>query len=438
MNAAAEGAATTRTFAALIVGMALGATGAGGTALLLYTGQGFLRAAGLLVASTIMAVGAGVWAGGYDRTHGGQVSTRLRWTMYALALVAGGLYAAYWGARAPLRSIAAGGAVAVLLVLALPAYTAGSLLAGLHARDRVRLPRIAAGGIAAAAIAGVAAGVLLATTILIQTLQPYGIYYGAAALVVVAATLDWGTGPRAIRNEEISMNGHITLITGVGRRGQLGHTLAQRFLDAGARIVITDIGADVEVIGQEIDAGGDVVAIRAQLLDDADVAHLVDTVRTRFGRLDSLVNVAGGLTVMGSIADTTPEQWRREMERNAETALRMSRAVLPLLRESRGAIINFAAPAGERAVARLGAYSAAKAAVIALTRALALDEKEHGVRVNAIAPGVMDTAQNRAAAADDATFVSLDEVADVVLFLAGTGARGISGQTIHVPGATLS
>lgn len=74
MNAAAEGAATARTFAALIVGMALGATGAGGTALLLYTGQGFLRAAGLLVASTIMAVGAGVWAGGYDRAHTGRSS----------------------------------------------------------------------------------------------------------------------------------------------------------------------------------------------------------------------------------------------------------------------------------------------------------------------------------------------------------------------------
>jgi NAD(P)-dependent dehydrogenase (short-subunit alcohol dehydrogenase family) len=432
-----DSTATGRTIAALAAGAALGATSAGGTALLLYTGQGFLRAAGLLIASTIMAVGAGIWAGGHDGGQSRPISTRLRWIAAIVAFAAGGLFAAYWGARAPLQSLAAGGAVAVLLVLALPAYTTGSLLAGLHARDRARLPRMAAGGVASAAVAGAAFGVLLATTVLIQTLEPHGLYYGAAALVSLASVLDWGTPPRPIRDGEISMNGHVSVITGVGRRGQFGYSLARRFVDAGARVVITDIGADVEAIAEELSEHGDVVAIRAQLLSDDGVESIMRVVRERFGRLDSLVNVAGGLTVVASIEDTTPEQWRREIERNAETALRMSRAALPLLRATSGAIINFASPAGERAGARLGAYSAAKAAVISLTRALALEERERGVRVNAIAPGVMDTEQNRTASGGEGTFVSRDEVADVVMFLVGPGARGVSGEVLHVLGRTL-
>jgi NAD(P)-dependent dehydrogenase (short-subunit alcohol dehydrogenase family) len=126
------------------------------------------------------------------------------------------------------------------------------------------------------------------------------------------------------------------------------------------------------------------------------------------------------------------------MSINAETVLNMSRACLPLLRESRGAIVNFASPAGERAVATLGAYSAAKAAVIALTRSLALEELAAGVRVNAIAPGMIDTDQNRASAGPDAKFVSREDVSNVVLFLVSDASKGITGQTIHVPGETLA
>ena len=118
----------------------------------------------------------------------------------------------------------------------------------------------------------------------------------------------------------------------------------------------------------------------------------------------------------------------------------MTRAALPLLRASRGAIINFAAPAGLRAQARLGAYSAAKAAVVALTRALALEEKDAGVRANALAPGMIDTEQNRAAVADphSVKWVSRDQIADVVLFLASDAASGITGETIHVLGEGIA
>ena len=152
-------------------------------------------------------------------------------------------------------------------------------------------------------------------------------------------------------------------------------------------------------------------------------------------RADDILEVRS-VTPYG-VVDTTPEEWQREIERNAGTALRLSRAALPLLRESRGSIVNFAAPAATRAVARLAAYSAAKAAVVALTRALAIEEKSNGVRVNAIAPGLMDTDQNRREMGEDVTYVGRDDVASVALFLAGPASRGITGETVQVLGETI-
>jgi NAD(P)-dependent dehydrogenase (short-subunit alcohol dehydrogenase family) len=423
-----------RALAAVLVGLALGAMAAGGTALLLYTGSGFLKAAGLLVSSTIMAVAAGLWAGAPDGS-GAPVRTRGRWIAAIASMLIGGFFAALWSGREPLRALAIGGALAVLLVLALPAYAAGSLLAGLHARDRARLPRLAPGGVAAGATAGAALGVLLGTTVLIQTLEPFGVYYAAAAVLSFASLLDWRPGPRPLRNGGPEMVGHIVLITGVGARGQLGFAVARRFLDAGARVVITSRSDAAESLAAEL--GDGVLGVRADLLVDDDVARLFDIVAERFGRLDALINIAGGLTVSGSIEQTSADDWQREGERNAGTALRTSRAALPLLRAARGAIVNFAAPAGERAVARLGAYSAAKAAVLALTRALALEEQQHGVRVNAIAPGIMDTEQNRSTVGGT-PLIPLDDVADVVLFLAGPESRAITGETVHVPGSRLT
>jgi NAD(P)-dependent dehydrogenase (short-subunit alcohol dehydrogenase family) len=426
-------ASTRRGVAALAAGATIGATTAAGTALLLYTGQGFLRAVGLLISSTIMAVAAGVWAGAPD-DRGAAVQTRARWAAVVVALLAGGAFAAVWMTRGPLRELAFGGALAVLLVLALPAYAAGALLAGIYAREQQGLARSESGGIAAMSLAGAALGVLLATTVLIQNLEPYGIYYGAAGVLILLSVIE----QRARTDSGVTdMRNHVAIITGVGSSGQLGFAVARRFLDAGARVLVTGISPEVEGLGRLLADDGRVIAVRADLTRDDDVDRLLAVVLERFGRLDSLINVAGGLSVMKSVADTTPTEWQRELQRNAETVLRMSRAALPALRAARGAIVNFASPAGVRAVANLGAYSAAKAGVIALTRALALEEKTHGVRVNAIAPGIIDTEENRAAM-DRTSFVSRDDVASVVLFLAGPDARGISGETIHVTGPTLT
>jgi NAD(P)-dependent dehydrogenase (short-subunit alcohol dehydrogenase family) len=422
--------------AALMAGATLGATAAAGNAFLLYTGQGFLRAAGLLIASTIMACAAGVWAGAPEPDDDTPVRSRARWIALIIVLLTGGAFTALWGSRPPLRELAMGGAFAVLLVLALPAYAAGSLLIALHARGRAALPADG-GAVAAMGMTGAAVGVLLATSVLIQNLEPYGVYYAGAGIVLLAALLEWGLPSRGFRHGEIDMRDHIAIITGVGDRGQVGYAIARRFRDAGARLLITARSQHVDQLARELGDADVVHGMSADLTNDADIDGLVDAVRSRYGRLDSLVNVAGGLRVMKPLADTTPEEWQQEVQRNAETVLRMCRAALPLLRESGGSIVNFAAPAGQRAVAGLGAYSAAKAGVIALTRTLALEEKKHGVRVNAIAPGIADTDQNRQSMDDDTVFVTRDDIASVALFLAGPGAHGVSGETIAVQGPTL-
>jgi NAD(P)-dependent dehydrogenase (short-subunit alcohol dehydrogenase family) len=410
-----------------LVGGAMGAAVAAGHALLLYTGGGFLRAAGFLMAVTLASVAAGLWTGGASRAR---PAPRSRWTWTMAAFGVAGIFAAVWSINAPLRDAAWGGALAVLLVLAEPAYAAGLLLAGLGDRPGAQAPL---------AVAGAALGIVLAATLFIPRADASAVYLGAAAAVVVAGVFP-ARATGSTDDERTAMNGKVAIITGVGARGQLGYAIADRFLSAGAHVIVSGRDAGVTTLADELaHMGRPVHAVVADLMSDADVARLMDAAREKFGRLDALVNVAGGLSVTKPLAHTSPEEWRREIERNAETVLRVSTAALPLLRQAGGAIINFASPAGLRAVKSLGAYSAAKAAVIAITRAMALEERAQHVRVNAIAPGMIDTEQNRKSAGDPDTmkYVTREEIADVALFLASEAASGISGETVHVPGEGL-
>ncbi|HUP89847.1 MAG TPA: SDR family oxidoreductase, partial [Longimicrobiales bacterium] len=216
---------------------------------------------------------------------------------------------------------------------------------------------------------------------------------------------------------DFSLTGKSAVVTGVGDRGQLGFAIAEGLQQAGAAVCSFGL------------QDGD-------LTKEDDVARLIATAIERLGKIDILVNVAGGLSVIKPLADTTHEEWERETTRNAETVFLMSRAALAALRATRGSIVNFASPAGFRAVANLGAYSAAKAGVIAVTRAFALEEAKNGVRANAIAPGMIDTEQNRKSVSDPASvkWVSREQISNVVVFLASDAAQGITGETIEVLG----
>ncbi len=228
-------------------------------------------------------------------------------------------------------------------------------------------------------------------------------------------------------------NGRVVLVTGVGRAGQIGHAVARAFGKAGAKIVAVDRNAVgvaervKEFAAERIDArpaAGD--------LTEPDVCNLaVETALKYFGRLDAVVNVAGGLTTYGPIAGQGPEAFDREININLKTAYLMARAAAPVLAEAGGAIVNFASIAYYRPMGNLAIYSAAKAGVAALTQSLAV-ELGPRVRVNAIAPATVRTPENIAALGPDAPYVELEQITSAVLYLAGEASSGITGQIIAI------
>lgn len=474
--------------AGAVAGAVLAAGAEAGAALLLYRGQGLLGAVGVLLALVLAALAAGLWVGtptsanetepAYD---GATRSLRRRWVGAVVAFVIAAVFAEIWTGQPGVQGTALGRALAVLFLLAEPAYASGSLLAGLRVRLRAAradavgkaavgvsaartaqapaAPGVAMAesgdgrrraenadgvGLTAAVLVGAAAGVFAAGTTLIPELNAWVIFIsGAAALAVTGIWEARPSGSTAQQSEasmDGAMDGNVVLITGFGAPGQLSYALVEAFRGAGWRVAVTGRSGEVADRARDLtEPPGQVVGVAGDLTREDDAARIMDALRDRFDRLDALVNVAGGLGVVKPLAETTADEWQREVARNAETAFVMSRAALPLLRERGGAIVNFASPAGLRAIARLGAYSAGKAAVIALTRALALEERQNAVRVNAVAPGMIDTQANREAVEDpsDVEWVTREEIARVVLFLVSDASSGISGETIRVLGEGL-
>ncbi|HEY8483269.1 MAG TPA: SDR family NAD(P)-dependent oxidoreductase [Longimicrobiales bacterium] len=418
-----------------VAGAALGVGLVAGGALLLYEGPRILAAVGVLLALALVALGAGLWAGG----SAGE-STRAQWVSAVVSFAAAGGFSHLWMERPGVQEAAFGRALGVLLFVVAPAYVVGALLAALDGRSRALAGGARDGSpVGLAALWGAAAGALAAGVVLIPHLEPARLFLGSAVLLAVLSAWEGRPGVPGLRRQDGAMQGKVAVITGVGSRGQVGYAVAEAFLAEGARLVVADLSPEVEALARELGRGGEVVGVTADLTRPEEAERTVAAARERFGRLDVLVNVAGGLSVVKPLAETTPEEWSRELDRNATTAFVMSCAAIPLLRERGGAIINFASPAGLRARAGLGAYSAAKASVVALTRALALEERPYGIRVNAIAPGMIDTEQNRQTVEDPTSvkWVTREEIARVVLFLASDTASGISGETIHVLGEGL-
>ena len=231
-------------------------------------------------------------------------------------------------------------------------------------------------------------------------------------------------------------SGKVVLVTGVGRSGQIGHAIARAFGRAGARLVATDRDA-VGVADRVKEFGAEGIDARpaAGDLTEPDVAALaIETALKHFGRLDAVVNVAGGLTTYGPIEQVDGEALGREIAINLTTAFLVSKAAIQALTATRGSIVNFASVAYYRPQPQLTAYSAAKAGVAALTQSLALELSGRGVRVNAVAPGMVRTAQNVAAVGENARFVEMPQITDTVLFLASDLASGITGHILPVTG----
>ncbi len=224
------------------------------------------------------------------------------------------------------------------------------------------------------------------------------------------------------------MDGKVVVVTGA--LGALGSVVAMEALARGARVASVDHApAPLPATPDRLDLGG------VDLTDATQARTAIDATISHFGRLDALINIAGGF-VFEKVADGDPKTWQRMYALNVTTALNASRAAIPhLSRSGAGRIVNIGAMGALQAGAGMGAYAASKAGVHRLTEALAAEQKG-SITVNAVLPSIIDTDANRASMpkADFTKWVRPKELADVILFLASDAASAVTGALLPVSG----
>jgi NAD(P)-dependent dehydrogenase (short-subunit alcohol dehydrogenase family) len=247
-----------------------------------------------------------------------------------------------------------------------------------------------------------------------------------------------------------ALSGRVTLVTGAG--GGIGREIARRLAREGMAVAVLDRdGAAAEAVAAEI--GG--LAIAADVTSEEEVGGAVDTVLARLNQIDLLVNNAG-IAWMGPALDMPLAALQAMLRINVEGVFVMSRAVLPhMIARRSGSVVNLALWAGKTDPAFFAGYSATKFAVIGLTQALAREMAPHGIRINAICPGiVVDTAMRTAIEAQQRRYglpetaereksipigrVSVpDDVARIAAFLASDEASYMTGESINLSGGLL-
>ena len=240
----------------------------------------------------------------------------------------------------------------------------------------------------------------------------------------------------------------VCLVTGAS--SGIGRACARALGGEGAKVVAAgrrQARLD-EVVARIRESGGDAVAVQGDVRDEAVCRAWVGTAVSRFGGLDHLVNAAGVMSG-GGVLDIEPADWDRMMDTNLRAMYLLTRAAGPELIKRRGSVVNLSSVAGPRPYAGLLGYVVSKAAVDAFTRCAALDLAPHGVRVNALNPGVvvteLQTASN--AVADYPAFLErsksthplgrvgqTEDIAALVLFLLSDAASWITGATVPIDG----
>ena len=246
------------------------------------------------------------------------------------------------------------------------------------------------------------------------------------------------------------LQGKVAIVTGAG--GGIGAGLAQRFVREGAKVGLVDLNQAgcQKVVDAIRAAGGEAMAAGADVGDEADVEAAISEVRSAFGPVDILVNNAA-IMPSGRIHETSPDDFDRCLRVNLRGAYLMSRAVIPeMLMHGKGNIIHMASVTGILGLPGIAAYSATKAGLIGLARAMSTDYARLGIRVNCVSPGTIDSPMLHnfleeqsnpeyfRHAFDDIHPIgrvgTIEEVANVFVFLASDEASFVTGANYEVDG----
>ena len=241
------------------------------------------------------------------------------------------------------------------------------------------------------------------------------------------------------------LDGQVAVVTG-GAAG-IGLACVEQLAAQGAAVMLVDRDADAaQAAAQRLCAPGQVVAHTADVTSADAVAGVFESVLAEQGRLDILVNGAGGFTSAPLLEDLLPQEWDAVVAWNLTSTYLCCRAAVPTMKAAGyGRIVNISSMAGRTALPGIShAYTAAKAGVLGLTRGLALELAAYGVTVNAVAPAVVlspRVAKLHAHRMDDilastpiGRMAAADEVADVISYLASPGSSYVTGATIDVTG----
>ncbi|MCA1564969.1 MAG: SDR family oxidoreductase [Acidobacteria bacterium] len=252
--------------------------------------------------------------------------------------------------------------------------------------------------------------------------------------------------------EGLSLAGRVALVTG-GSRG-IGRAIAERLAEAGARVTIsyqndeTAAAETASAITRQYQS--EALAIRSNVCDMSGAEQLINTTIEKFGRLDIVVCNAG-IWEGAAVEDISEELWDRVIDVNLKGTWTVCRAAVPLLKRQGegGRIVIISSTAGQRGEANVSNYAASKGGQIAFTKSLAVELARHGITVNAVAPGWVETEMTAKAFTDEGFRRSVestipvgriaapDDVALPVLFLCSEWARHITGEVLNVNGGSV-
>jgi NAD(P)-dependent dehydrogenase (short-subunit alcohol dehydrogenase family) len=274
---------------------------------------------------------------------------------------------------------------------------------------------------------------------------------------------------------DLNLKGKIALVTGSGKKSGIGYAISKKFASEGCHIIIADYGSgkdldtdvktgsmnEMMVIGEELhkEYGVETLAVNVDVTNMSAILDMVSVIQEKFDRVDILCNNAGAsFGVPNGIHTYDETAWMKTIDVNLHGVFRVSKAIVPMMQEKGGNIINIASRAGKVPALFNGAYSVSKAGVIMLTKVMAKELAGLNIRVNAICPAQVMTDLKQWGFELEAQFFnttveerrqkmcetipmgrigSPQEVADMALFLASDMSAYVTGQALNVCGGQL-